>query len=437
MVRQMERLNSILIRHSEIVENEHALQIVQSRNWQYFIETLLHISNNELNEDSFDLKDDEAFEDYLIIGKTAQNLKYCKNFYEEVFDDIAYFLHKQIKETPDEIVEKMEEDLANEKIYYKRIKEIESHAEFLMIFNNFYFKTGRFPGNYVDLMVVPPGVKPSFVKSYDQISPVETYEKFKGGPSHGIAAVQFLAALHSFFGGDKERSRNVMSEFFSNLSLQALTVDDNSTEIGFDEIIELNRNLKSLIRDDQRNKIRINRIQEETFEEVKDANQLIEEEVVSNITNNVELEYPNDDNKNILFPNTPSEILRDREQNNMMDEKLERAYNRRDEEIAAEFVAEARKELIKLATGDGGETSVDILNTAASTFDLLQETKQDKDVRKHVQETIKKDNEQFMTKKKSSSVTLKISSPGKCPKKKITDLLTEDKKGRKKPYDKE
>ena len=418
MVRQMERLNSILIRHSEIVEKEHALQIVQSRNWQYFIETLLHISNNELNEDSFDLKDDEAFEDYLIIGKTAQNLKYCKNFYEEVFDDIAYFLHKQIKETPDEIVEKMEEGLANEKIYYKRIKEIESHAEFLMIFNNFYFKTGRFPGNYVDLMVVPPGVKPSFVKSYDQISPVETYEKFKGGPSHGIAAVQFLAALHSFFGGDKERSRNVMSEFFSNLSLQALTVDDNSIEIGFDEIIELNRNLKSLIRDDQRNKIRINRIQEETFEEVKDANQLIEEEVVSNITNNVELEYPNDDNKNILFPNTPSEIFRDREQNNMMDEKLERAYNRRDEEIAAEFVAEARKELIKLATGDGGETSVDILNTAASTFDLLQETNPDKDVRKHVQETIKKDNEQFTTKKKSSSVTVKFHHLVKVPKRK-------------------
>ena len=228
-----------------------------------------------------------------------------------------------------------------------------------------------------------------------------------------------------------------MSEFFSNLSLQALTIDDNNIEIDFDEIIELNRNLKSLIRNDQRNEIKINRIQEETFEEVKDANQLIEEEVVSNITNNVQLEYPNDDNKNILFPNTPSEIVRDSQQNNIMDEKLKQAYNGRDDEISAEFVAEARNELIKSATGEGGETSVDILNTVASTFDLQQETKQDKDVRKHVQETIKKDNEQFMTKKKSSSVTLKISSPGKSPKKKITDLLTEDKMGRKKPYDKE
>ena len=140
----MERLNPIPIRHSEIVENKHALQIVQSRNWQYFIETLLHISNNELSANSFDLKDDEAFEDFLIIGKTEQNLKYCKNFYEEVFDDIAYFLHKKIKETPDDIVEKMEEDLANEKIYYKRIKETESHVEFLRILITFISKQDDF-----------------------------------------------------------------------------------------------------------------------------------------------------------------------------------------------------------------------------------------------------------------------------------------------------
>ena len=79
-----------------------------------------------MNIDSFDLKDDEAFEDFLIIEKTRQNLNYCKNFYEEVFHDISYFLHKKIKEIPDEFVEKMEEDLANEIYYTKKIKEIES-----------------------------------------------------------------------------------------------------------------------------------------------------------------------------------------------------------------------------------------------------------------------------------------------------------------------
>ena len=38
------------------------------------------------------------------------------------------------------------------------------------MFNQFYFETGRFPGNHFDLMMVPPGVKPSFVKTRDEIS---------------------------------------------------------------------------------------------------------------------------------------------------------------------------------------------------------------------------------------------------------------------------
>ena len=53
-------------------------------------------------------------------------------------------------------------------------------------------------------------------------------------------------------------------------------------------------------------------------------------------------------------------------------------------------------------------------------------------MRKHVQETIKKDNTQYIGKTKSKSlVTLRV-SPKKSPKK-LTDLIIE----RKKPYDKE
>ena len=184
--RQLQRLAPLTVRHSKIVENEFALKIVQSHNWQYFIETLLHISNNEISINDFDFKDDEAFEDYLIIEKTQQNLNYCKNFYEEVFNDFAHFLHKKIKEIPDEFIEKMQDDLANEIYFTKKIKDIESHVEFMKVFNRFFFKTGRFPGNHTDLMTVPPGVKPAFVRTSDQISPTEINEKFQSGPSYGF-----------------------------------------------------------------------------------------------------------------------------------------------------------------------------------------------------------------------------------------------------------
>ena len=135
-----------------------------------------------------------------------------------MFDDISYFFHKKIKEMPDELVEKIQLDLANEIYFTEKIKETESHVEVLKIFNKFYFKTGRFPGNYIDLMIVPAGVKPSFVKTKDEISPSEINEKFQSSSSYGLAAVQFIAALNIYFGGDKKLSKNVMSEFFHNKS---------------------------------------------------------------------------------------------------------------------------------------------------------------------------------------------------------------------------
>ena len=281
--RQIQRLAPLTVRHSQIANDEFAMKIVQSHNWQYFIETLLHISNGEIDIGDYDLQNDDEFDDYVIIQKTLQNLNYCKRFYEELFDDISYFLHKKIKKTPDEFVEKMQDDLAREIYHTKKLKEIESHVEFLKIFNKFYFKTGRFAGNHFDLMIVPPGIKPSFVKTRDEISPSEINEKFQSGPSYGLAAVQFIAALNVYFGGEKQLSQNVMSEFFHNMSLQALTIDNDNIEIEFHAIIELNKNLKSLIREDDRADIEIIDFKQQYFDEIKDKNQLIEEEVVNNI----------------------------------------------------------------------------------------------------------------------------------------------------------
>ena len=75
----------------------------------------------------------------MIIEKTLDNLKYCKNFYEGVFDDVSYFFLKKIQELPDDFVEKMEDDLSNEIYYTKKVKEVDSHIEVLKIFNRFFF----------------------------------------------------------------------------------------------------------------------------------------------------------------------------------------------------------------------------------------------------------------------------------------------------------
>ena len=65
-----------------------------------------------------------------------------------------------LKETPDEFLEPLRADLANEIYFTHKLKEIESHVELLKMFNRLYFKTGRFPGNYTDLILVPAGKNP-------------------------------------------------------------------------------------------------------------------------------------------------------------------------------------------------------------------------------------------------------------------------------------
>ena len=126
--RLINRLNPLTIRHSQIITNKQAISILQTNNWQYFVEQLLHIANGEINLDDFDLDNDQEFEKYNIIEKTSDNINYCRQFYEEVFNDIAYFFQKMIKEKPDEFLEPIKADLANEIYFTQNLKEIESHV---------------------------------------------------------------------------------------------------------------------------------------------------------------------------------------------------------------------------------------------------------------------------------------------------------------------
>ena len=174
----------------------------------------------------------------------------------------------------------------------------------MKILSNFYFKTGRFPG-HSELINVPPGVNPHFIEKNDKISPFEINKKFKDSSCYGIASVQFMSALHVFFGGEKNLSKNVMSEFLHNLSLQALTIDDDRIEIQFYEIIDLNKNLKRLIRDDERHEIKIseNNFKEGDFEVEKTRIEILEDDDVSN----KKIEFPHENFKS--FPNTAEEII--------------------------------------------------------------------------------------------------------------------------------
>ena len=59
--------------------------------------------------------------------------------------------------------------------------------------------------------------------------------------------MQYLAALNVHLSGNKTISKSATSEFFHNLSFQALSKSDDSVLLKFDSINKLNKSIKSLL----------------------------------------------------------------------------------------------------------------------------------------------------------------------------------------------
>ena len=429
MLRLINRLNPLTVRHSQIVSNEEAISILQTNNWQYFVEQLLHIANGHVDVNDFDLDNDQEFEKYTIIEKTSDNLNYCKLFYEEVFNDIAYFFQKMIKETPDEFLQPMKEDLANEIYFSDNLKDIESHVELFKIFNRFYFKAGRFPGNS-NLVVVPAGVKPNFVQSFDQISPVELNEKFQNTASYGVAAVHFLAGLNIYFGGDKNLSQDVMSELLYNLSHRVLSIDDKKKNVKFDQVINLNKNIKRLIRDVKLPDIKTVQF-ENAIDNTKDKVEAIEDQVVNNIVTNQKLKFPVDFKP--PMPNSVTEIQNDTEKGKAIKRKTNESLNEVYGEITHSEVAKARNDLVKSISNYDGDSPMEVINNVTASYQKNPATiaaaaagaaTVANSVSKHVRESIKDRNQQYF-KQRKPTVNRKIEKMVK-PKLKITDIVNRD-----------
>ena len=210
-----------------------------------------------------------------------------------------------------------------------------------------------------------------------------------------------------------------MSEFLHNLSLQALTIDDDKIEMQFYEIEELSRNLKYLIRDDERYEIKVNDINNEIIEAEKDRMETVKDNIESNYE---KFEYPIENFK--VMPNTAEEIKEQSNKEKAEKEKNEKALNERDEEISSDFIIESQKDLMKSLTDNVDILSQDEINNISSVA-LPKIVKKEKTVEEHLQETIKENNQEFLI--KSSSVKLKITPPRRS---------TRVKKPNEKPYEK-
>ena len=133
------------------------------------------------------------------------------------------------------------------------------------------------------------------------------------GDTRGLVCVHFLAALNVHLGSNKMISKNAISEFFHNLSMQALSKSDDIIVIKFDAINVLNKSLNDLLTvetlpfDTARIKKMTVFFDQPIFVSEQTDNKRIENSIVRNILNDEKMEFPTDTD-HISMPNTAEEM---------------------------------------------------------------------------------------------------------------------------------
>ena len=231
------------VKHTKVSADDYALKKLQDRNWPYFVNLIIGFSQGVY--DINDIKTTDA-EEVNILNNTRTNFEITKNLYNELLTSVGINLHEYFINLDITEKQKIDTDLINNNYWTWDPHEVHIQTRILAAYRDFFYDTGRFPGRNT-LIHVPMADMPSFINSNDWISPRSLYETYLGRDLQGLTSVQFLVALNRFLGGDREVSRNTMSEFFHNLSWQALTNDNDSVKIKFEAITELVKSINSLL----------------------------------------------------------------------------------------------------------------------------------------------------------------------------------------------
>ena len=360
------------IRHTKLSDDNYALGEIQDRNWPYFIDKIIEYSQGFLN-----LSDVEKdLTELNILRNTRDNFEILKGLYNELLNAVAISLHAYLKEISYLKKKKIDTDLRNNNFEIFDPQNTHIQNNILQTYIDFFYTTGRFPGNQRLISIPRGGRIPSFINAEDVISPRYLYERYLSRDMSGLIAVQFLAALNKYLAGDKEISRNAMSEFFHNLSWQALAADNDGVLLQFEGIGELVHSINSRLRSEiNREKadaiktgINFRSIINDNFPEEnttvqQDNENLLVDDIINGETTDFRTPFP------IPIPKTEDEITDSIRQDNINFLKGELAKNARDFEIAAEIEAQKQADLLRNILDPGLGL---ITNEGTSSLDAIR-----------------------------------------------------------------
>ena len=172
IARVSDGLEPLPLRHSQITEDEFALNKLQNINWPKFIETLISYSNEDIQYEEI-----RGVDKRNIANRTIKELNRCKREYNLAFISVGKHLMETLRNMHPEDLRKIEEDLKRVVYYEGNLLNISNSTYVLNLVNRYFFETGSFPTE-TSFVYVVEGFTPLFIKSNAKISPRALHEKF-------------------------------------------------------------------------------------------------------------------------------------------------------------------------------------------------------------------------------------------------------------------
>ena len=142
---------------------------------------------------------------------------FAKKAYETLYNQIDQNLSLTINILPADEIEEINIDLQRENYWVNK-----DLFGLLDTWCHFFFNHCTFASSQ-ELIIVPQADIPPFVNTDTPLSPIDLYRNFKATNAKALVSIQALAALHNYYGGNRQISKDALSEFLHNLTFQTLS----------------------------------------------------------------------------------------------------------------------------------------------------------------------------------------------------------------------
>ena len=182
------------VRHTLISNNKYTLEVLQNKNWSYFIQKMLEVSQGNISSLNMSgVNSGNLSEDIKIINDTKDSLTICKDTYSYFYSNIGCALQRFLQATHEKHIEKMEKDLAHN-YYFIDFKNEPNAEDIMQVFIEFFFTFWRFPGTIDHRPIVPTRETSSFVKESAIVAPSWLYQNFNYGNMRGLVSAHFFSS---------------------------------------------------------------------------------------------------------------------------------------------------------------------------------------------------------------------------------------------------